>query len=355
MPSSSAASVGFKRSFWFRSMRIRLDQIDNGVYVMIPLHTVVNGLVVIPIAPWWFRGPVRREGEWIVAESATLTPYDPSDDVRIGVELSRLRSAEDALLFVERYGLLSAFASAKDDKWLDRARAAADELRLERRHLKSELQRTTATGVFRERVDDLLSHAQLLADAIRFVHRARAATTGDHAALSKLEKNKRASLANGTAPLPVGDTLGEFFRRHWLETRQRRITSVFANSINEVPADVWISRYVASALNDRVEGARPYLRTVGGGQFELRLLTATLLDFCYVGVAYALAERPLGLCPECGRSFLITDKRQRFCEPRCADRARFKAWKRRQRHQSRKRGSHVTSKSARRRVHLRKK
>jgi len=56
----------------------------------------------------------------------------------------------------------------------------------------------------------------------------------------------------------------------------------------------------------------------------MRLMAPTLLDFCYLNVASILASAPLAVCSECGRVFVVGDKRQKFCEPKCAGRSRFR-------------------------------
>jgi hypothetical protein len=73
-----------------------------------------------------------------------------------------------------------------------------------------------------------------------------------------------------------------------------------------------------------IERARPHLVTTAPGRFEMRLMAPTLLDFCYLNVASILASAPLAVCSECGRVFVVGDKRQKFCEPKCAGRSRFR-------------------------------
>ena len=54
----------------------------------------------------------------------------------------------------------------------------------------------------------------------------------------------------------------------------------------------------------------------------------TLLGFCYMTIAHAIASRePLATCDECQRVFVVDDARQKFCNPKCAGRARFRRFK----------------------------
>src|SRR5262249_39104355 len=60
---------------------------------------------------------------------------------------------------------------------------------------------------------------------------------------------------------------------------------------------------------------------VDPGTIRIGILAETLQQVCYLQIALALSERePIEVCPECGRVFVVEDARQRFCEPKCANR-----------------------------------
>jgi hypothetical protein len=63
------------------------------------------------------------------------------------------------------------------------------------------------------------------------------------------------------------------------------------------------------------------------GRLRVGIIGDTLLDFCCLTVAQAIATEPIATCDECNRVFVIDDKRQKFCEPVCANRARFRRYK----------------------------
>jgi hypothetical protein len=62
------------------------------------------------------------------------------------------------------------------------------------------------------------------------------------------------------------------------------------------------------------------------GHFRIGVLPETLLGFCYLTIAQAVAHEPLARCPECQLFFVVDDGRQKFCTPTCANRARFQRW-----------------------------
>ena len=70
----------------------------------------------------------------------------------------------------------------------------------------------------------------------------------------------------------------------------------------------------------------PNPSTAPGG-LRVGVLPDTLVGFCYLRVAYAIAKEPIAVCDECNLPFVVDDKRQKFCEPACANRARFRRFK----------------------------
>jgi hypothetical protein len=75
----------------------------------------------------------------------------------------------------------------------------------------------------------------------------------------------------------------------------------------------------------QTEESEDNTRYASTGQIEVAAFASSLLGFCYLNVAQELATQVrLEVCPECARVFVVEDSRQRFCEPACANRARFR-------------------------------
>ena len=54
----------------------------------------MTGVVLLPRMRWWFRGPAKRVGDWIEFTVATPSGYAPSEEMRVGLRLARVRTPE---------------------------------------------------------------------------------------------------------------------------------------------------------------------------------------------------------------------------------------------------------------------
>src|SRR5262245_46600313 len=68
---------------------------------LFPRRAVVRPLAV----PWW-RGPARRDRDVIVVSRQHGAWYYPLQEPRVGMELARVRTPDDAVAFASRFGLL---------------------------------------------------------------------------------------------------------------------------------------------------------------------------------------------------------------------------------------------------------
>jgi len=100
------------------------------------------------------------------------------------------------------------------------------------------------------------------------------------------------------------------------------------------------SHDTANRLNDgwALDEASPYVfdRAFAGepdakpGTWRLGLAPSNLVGVAYLSVAVTLADQQqIGICEEttCRRAFFVTDGRQRFCTPACANRARHRRFR----------------------------
>jgi hypothetical protein len=263
-----------------------------------------------PVGSYWFRGSGRRDGEWVVIDPAETTFYDPTDDRKIGVQLARVTTPDDAVRFVRRYGLLDSHRD-KFAAGFKQAEVISDLAPITLIRLVPE-----PGVVYRERIDDILDEARQLRELLTFAINAQRAAAGDGHATDRL---RRAVMAV------------DFFMDVSTTTAERAAEIVEAETQSrqealEHPERYW-TRYVAMALSRRIGSAELFLRPFGPGRFEFTLQGVTLLDFCYLSAAYILSDNPsLATCEECARVYVIEDKRQRFCEPKCASRSRARAF-----------------------------
>ena len=155
-----------------------------------------------------------------------------------------------------------------------------------------------------ERVQDVLQDARALSEILHVAEDARLAARGDESARERLSRHAEAHQLSQA--LTVGLT---------------------ADATKSEPIEQWITLLVGDALTKQIWGVRPHVVAEGPGRVSLQLLCDTLRTFCYLSVTYAIAREPLAICPECGRPFVVADKRQKFCLPACSNRARFRAYK----------------------------
>lgn len=159
-----------------------------------------------------------------------------------------------------------------------------------------------------------------LEDFIRVALDTRKASSGDTAARERLARALRSELDFHDQSLGVSLLQVKHVRKANESYQQKALA---------IPEQWWSER-IAVNLSAKLTSVRPHVWPVRPGTFEVRLMGVTLLEFCYLSVANALAKEPLSSCPECARVFVLADKRQKVCEPKCAGRARFRAYSERQ-------------------------
>jgi hypothetical protein len=222
------------------------------------------------VSPQWLRGAAYlSDDHLLVYENRALAEtYAPLVHQRIGLALAGVKTPEDVLLFVSRFGLLLNGATT----WEHESQSAE----------------------IYEPVLDYVRAADELRLIIATLNNVRRGFEGDEEALVRLRQNFS---GNRTHALLVA-----------------------------------ASKWAADRLQRKLGEARPFVydraamgETVPPGRFRIGILPETLLAACYMQIAVALAEKePIEVCPECTRAFIVEDGRQRFCTPACASRARFR-------------------------------
>jgi hypothetical protein len=238
--------------------------------------TQKNGLITRPLAHIWVRGPARRDRDQIVLDSRRAERYSPEfADGNPGIELSRVRAPDDAVRFVERFGLLT------KPRLLDGDPIPAD---------------------LRQPFSDFEKAADDLRKIIRTTMDVRAAVSGNVEAFARIRQD---------------------FERRDVRRDNRSLL---------IHASGWVALALSSRLVDvyphvfeRAQ-AFPDVATKPGG-LRLGLIGETLLAFCSIRVAEALCHEPLKSCEECNGVFIVDDARRRFCTSACATRARSRRYK----------------------------
>jgi hypothetical protein len=280
----------------------------------------MTGTLVSPVGPWWFRGSAQRDGDDVVARAPELEWYEPGDDRRIGVALAHVREPADVVRFVQRYGLLTAF----EDSEIASYRRIVDQRALS---VRDRLRVFPPGQEFRESVKSFLDEAQRLHWLLSNALDLRSALEGEKAAVERLSRSA-ASFIDAHPNVPsVGADASEAERRFIVLMASQFAKQAQRDIASPVP---FIAKVVAETASARMSGMQPYLRA-DDGQFEMRVEAKNLLDYCYLTVAQALTREPLAACPECGRVFVVEDKRQKYCRPACAARARFRRFDERRR------------------------
>jgi len=272
-----------------------------------------NRWPVSPLPLDWHRGPAWVDGDDIVMDLANITRYQPRTQPQLGVELSRIRTADDAAEFVRQYGLLTKEAD---------------------RHLPVEVERPA--GTLREPFALFQRVAEDLRTVLETMLAVRLARSGDEDALHKLRE------WYWDLTEPVGSDGLSFEERY----TDRRL-EVVAPAPRLKPADedrsimALASQVAAGTLNAGMIQGKPQVavfdrafagEAVPPGSWRIGLEQSTLEVLCYMSVALTLTDQqPIGICaePSCRRIFFITDGRQRYCTATCANRARFKRFKER--------------------------
>lgn len=254
-----------------------------------------------PLSGRWWRGPARLDGDDVIVDYGRGSTYEPLSDKTIGLELTRVRTPEDATAFAKRFGLLRSGLENIDvlpgvpTHLLPPGRAPVSE--------------------FIESADRLRSIASVVRDV-------RHANDGDAAAMARLRARFVVAKKKPKLLQPV---------RYWDPTEDQIVDTDDRTVL--IHASSWSGWQLSIGLKDcrsfifdraeRGEAVPPGLLRVG-------ILPRFLLDVCYVTMAFALADKePVDVCPECERAFVIEDARQKFCDPKCASRARYRKFQQR--------------------------
>jgi len=255
-----------------------------------------------PVPITWLRGPAWRDGDDVVMDGARAVTYHPFAEPALGLELARVRTPEEAVAFVERFGLLNRPYYSEHERPMTVLREPF--------------------GVFQETAGtlrDILETARLVR---RGVDGDAEATRALHVRLLVPEDAEVSKVDHKTGEVRTG-------RAGDLWTPEQRFVGADDRTILMCAHEY----HVARPLNDGMWGTasvhdRSYLgESVPPGTLRIGITASTLNSICFLSVALALAERkPVGVCadPACARPFFITDKRQRFCSKACSNRVRFK-------------------------------
>src|SRR5262245_20336323 len=227
----------------------------------------------------WLRGPARIEGEWVVLDRERAEEYEPDDADDALTDLGAIDRPDQVIAFVRKHGLLKQGPDAADH---------------------------------REPLSDWWASANQVFNTLQLAARLRKAIAGDRDALEYLETTWH--------PLYYGeDWPAGYDRREILLARMgyavaQRVSAGLAGVEEQIAAGV---QFVSAETGERGSA----------GTFYFRPRAPHLLALVYHRLARLLVERtPIEPCEECGRIFVVTDRRQRYCSPQCGNRVRFRRW-----------------------------
>jgi len=257
------------------------------------------------MAQTWVRGPARRDRDQIIIDGTRAERYEPFALERsVGVALARVRTPDDAVAFAKAFGLLTRSASTLDS--------------------------APIPTVLQQPYADFERAAEDLRRILRWTLDVREAVKGDRSALARVREDFPPVDPDADIPLTTEVGIERVKARYVYAHAPDR----FARDDRTVliRATHWATVLLMNGLID--VQAYPYAPAHlfpqaqhSPGEICLAFLGETLLDYCYVTVAHALAKEPLRLCEECSRVFLVRRGQQRFCETACANRARFNRFK----------------------------
>lgn len=230
--------------------------------------------------PTWRRGPARLDGDWIVLDVARAEEYEPHETPDILLDFLRIEQPSDALDFVRGYGLL---VHGPEDK--------------EHREQFSEWLE------LREHIMAIMTMIKLLARAL----------TGEQEAITALwsewEPQFRATY-DGRA-VSDEDLLG-------------RATVMIAANVSLGMGDATQRLAAAIDYKKEIDSDEPMGPP---GVFAWITIPSTVRGYIYYRLGSLLVSKaPLAECLECGHDFVVEDKRQQYCTPTCAGRARYRRW-----------------------------
>lgn len=270
-----------------------------------------------PLAYRWYRGPATVIGDLVVMDGRRAETYEPMGEIGvIGFELARTRIPEDVARFVSKFGPL---------KGVDADEPCPDRVE--------------------QPVADFERAAADLRDIVRTILDVQKAASGDAARMARLRERYGPLRAEETVTVRTASGLYRMSAQEWLTfdasadpVLQHQADSISRQMAPMTDAEVLIqaSGWATMGLSNGLIDAHPYVFDPAQlfphekqvpGSVRLGILPQSLLGFCYLSVAQTLERRadgPIESCPECGRVFVIRDKRQQYCEPACAARARWK-------------------------------
>ena len=257
-----------------------------------------------PLDVTWYRGPAWIDGEDLVVDRARVTMYHPMAEPDVGMELARVRTPDDAVAFVSRFGLLRQQLSWQKDP--------LKPLRESFRFLETDA----------EELRDILEMARLV--------RCCGDGDGDPDAIRQLRQ--RVFIPEDTNMYVPDETTGSSVIRRAgdVYSPEERFEGADNRTILMHAHEYYVARPLTEGIGASVPCAydRAFMgESVPPGTLRLGVRPNSLAGVCYLSVALALADRvPVAVCADatCGRPFFIADKRQRFCSRACGNRVRLR-------------------------------
>ena len=256
-----------------------------------------------PLDVTWYRGPARIDGEDLVVDRARVTMYYPMAEPGMGMELARVRTPDDAVAFVSRFGLLNKHLSWQDP-----------------------------FEPLREPLAFLENDAEELRDILEMARLVRCCGDGDGDPDAIRQLRQRVFISEDRDIYFQDETTGEsgIRRAGDVYSPEERFEGADNRTILMHAHEYYVARPLTEGIGASVPCAydRAFMgESVPPGTLRLGVRPNSLAGVCYLSVALALADRvPVAVCADatCGRPFFIADKRQRFCSRACGNRVRLR-------------------------------
>ena len=258
-----------------------------------------------PLSAEWLRGPAWIDGDDIVMDCASATTYHALAESEIGIELARVKTPQEAVAFVERFGLLGLLPrprSREEPPWTPR-----------REPFRS-------FEVVAEELRDILQVARLVrsgADgntkALRYLHNRLLIREDEEVTVHDEATGESLTRRAGDVYSPYERFVGADSRTILMFAHEYLVARPLSEGIADLPARVHDRTFLGES--------------VPPGSLRVAIKANSLGSVCYLSVALALADRmPVAVCadPTCRRPFFPADKRQRFCSRACGNRVRFR-------------------------------
>ena len=259
-----------------------------------------------PLALKWLRGPAWADHDDIVIDRTRATTYHPFAEPEIGIALARVRTPDDAVAFVERFGLLGHPYSAREQK---------------------------APPQLREPFRDFELAADDLREILATARLVRHGANGDTEALAQLRNI--VVIPEDHVLTSIDGTTGKVTKRRAGDaySPEERFVGADDRTIVMYAHEYYVAQPLTEGIADaplRLHDHTFIGESVPPGSLGIRIQPESLTSVCYLSVALALADKqPVGICvdPTCERPFFITDRRQRFCSRTCGNRVRLQRFK----------------------------